>query len=214
MAYPSIYVPAIAVAHTLGLILLVYSLEKVFGLFSRLLRRVRRRRQRPEKVTSRRVTFEPKEQNGKVHKIEEAVEEEDDSSFHEGTSDDDVTEGAPSNHDWDSSADARARAGIVAEAEPHVLTPPWIRGCSCQVNQSIAMACHSICRALAKNPCCHDKQGTVVAVQLRKQLSDRGVSVTRGPASTTTAGHPATPMPGRMRRMGMPQLPLSGTVRC
>ncbi len=133
MANPSVYVPAIAVAHTLGLILLLYSLEKVFGIFSKLSRRLRRR-PKVEKVASKKVGFEPREENGStIHKIEE--EETDDAASITSSSSDDA-DTVRSNHDWDSSADARARAGIVAEAEPHVLTAPWIRGCTCQVTST------------------------------------------------------------------------------
>ena len=129
-ASPQVYVPAIAVAHTFGLILLLYSLEKVYGIFSKLGRRLRPRRQKAEKTASKKVILEPDEVNGTIHKIEEE-ETDDAASVASSSSQDDQTE--RSNHDWDSSAEARARAGIIAEAEPHVLTPPWIRGCSCEV---------------------------------------------------------------------------------
>ena len=132
MAHPSIYVPAIAVAHAFGLILLLYSLEKTFGLFSKLSRRFRRRRLKPEKSLSRKVVLEPKEEGRKMGSIEEEITD-DAASMDSDSSLDELPGRAPSNHDWDSSADARARAGIVAEPEPHVLNPPWIRGCSCQV---------------------------------------------------------------------------------
>lgn len=132
MAHPSVYVPAIAVGHAFGLILLLYSLEKTFGLFTKIFRRFRRRRLRPEKTPSRKVVLEPKEEGGKVGSIEEEVTD-DTASIGSDSSVDEVPGRVPSNHDWDSSADARARAGIVAEPEPHILNPPWVRGCSCQV---------------------------------------------------------------------------------
>lgn len=133
MAHPSVYVPAIAVAHAFGLILLLYSLEKSFGLFTKISRRFRRRRLKSEKTLSRKVILEPKEENGKVGSVEEEVTD-DAASIASDSSVDELPSRNPSNHDWDSSADARARAGIVAEPEPHVLNPPWVRGCSCQVH--------------------------------------------------------------------------------
>ena len=138
MIQPAVFVPPIAIAHVFGIILLVYSLEKVSGVFSKLGRRIRSRRKRiarqttapPTKVTSPDAEAN---QNGHLQDIVEEGEHDDCASFISEGSDEDDAEG---NHDWNSSADARQATSIVAESEPHVLTPAWIRGCQCIVRCS------------------------------------------------------------------------------
>ena len=47
---PTVFVPALAVAHLLGIIILVYSLEKVFGVVSKTRRRLRSRVHRDDHI--------------------------------------------------------------------------------------------------------------------------------------------------------------------
>jgi hypothetical protein len=145
MIEPAVFVPAIAVAHVLGVILLLYSVEKVSGVLSKLGRRLRARPKRTVSQATRQreasiaLGTTP---NGKIQNVDENVDAEYSTS---GCSADDDASQVPSNHDWDSSADARARTGIVNEREPHVLTAPWIRGCKCIVRlhtDYLRVGCH------------------------------------------------------------------------
>ena len=113
--HPAVFVPPIVVAHVLGFILLGYSLEKVFGVFSKLLRRIRpgyaRRRAQQHPLGS---LPQPK-----LHlEADEAPPE---------------AQPSCSDTDWDSSLEARARAGLIEAPQFQALCLPWVRGCDCEV---------------------------------------------------------------------------------
>lgn len=113
--HPAVFVPPIVVAHVLGFILLAYSLEKVFGLLSKPLRRIRpgiaRRRAPQNSLGSAPQPKLPLE-------ADEAPPE---------------TQPSCSDNDWDSSLEARARAGLIEAPQFRVLSQPWVRGCDCEV---------------------------------------------------------------------------------
>lgn len=113
--HPAVFVPPIVVAHVLGFVLLGYSLEKVFGAFSKLLRRIRpgiaRRRALQHSLGSVPQPKLPLE-------ADEAPPE---------------AEPSCSDTDWDSSLEARARAGLIEAPQFQVLSQPWVRGCDCEV---------------------------------------------------------------------------------
>ena len=119
---PAVFVPPLVVAHVLGLILLLYSLEKVSGVVSKTL--LRRRRALPLDVPDikcvKRARTPPNSEEGTL-----AGEEDASMSIHS------ALEGSPQHTDRDSSLEARAMTDTVKE--PFVLTAAWVRGCSCQV---------------------------------------------------------------------------------
>jgi hypothetical protein len=117
---PAVFVPPIAVAHVLGFLLLLYSLEKVSGVVSKTFRW--RRRSSPVDNPS------PKAQP----RTGSDDSPQDDLSTAQAPKDGEEPMGAPEepHGDWDSSLEARAM--MHTAAEPHMLTAPWVRGCACQ----------------------------------------------------------------------------------
>ena len=114
--HPAVFVPPIVVAHVLGLTLLGYSLEKVFGVFSKLFRRIR------PGLAGRRA-LQHSSDNVPQPKLPAVLEA------------DEAPPATPScsETDWDSSLEARARAGLIEAPQFRVLSQPWIRGCDCEV---------------------------------------------------------------------------------
>ena len=113
--HPAVFVPPIVVAHVLGFILLAYSLEKVFGLLSKPFRRIR------PGFARRRA---PHNSLGSVPQPKLPLE-----------ADEAPPEAQPScsDTDWDSSLEARARAGLIEAPQFRTLSQPWVRGCDCEV---------------------------------------------------------------------------------
>ena len=124
--HPAVFVPPIVVAHVLGFILLGYSLEKVFGVFSKLLRRIR-------PGFARRSALQHSLRSVPQPKLPSEADEA-------------PTEAQPScsDTDWDSSVEARARAGLIEAPQFRVLSQPWVRGCDCEV-----------CLTATLDTCCH-----------------------------------------------------------
>ena len=113
--HPQVFVPPLVVAHVLGFVLLGYSLEKVFGVFSKLIRAVR-----PSTLLRKAPEC------GLAHlqqpKLPLEANEAPPDGQHNGSS-----------TDWDSSLEARARTGLVQAPQFRVLSQPWVRGCHCEV---------------------------------------------------------------------------------
>ena len=113
--HPQVFVPPLVVAHVLGFVLLVYSLEKVFGVFSKLIRAVR---------PSTLLRKAPESGLGHVQQPKLPLEADEAPS--------DGQQNGPST-DWDSSLEARARTGLIQAPHFRVLSQPWVRGCHCEV---------------------------------------------------------------------------------
>ena len=113
--HPQVFVPPLVVAHVLGFILLGYSLEKVFGVFSKLIRAVR-----PSTLLRKAPG------SGLGHLQPPKLPLEADEAPPDGQQD------GPST-DWDSSLEARARTGLIEAPQFRVLSQPWVRGCDCEV---------------------------------------------------------------------------------
>ena len=124
--HPAVFVPPLVVAHVLGLILLGYSLEKVFGVFTKLLRRLR-------PGTFRHKTTDPALGNLPVPKLPLEAEE----------APPDAKAGC-SSPDWESSLEARALAGLTQAPQFRVLSQPWTRGCDCEVCPLCPMPSHTL----------------------------------------------------------------------
>lgn len=119
---PAVFVPPLVVAHVLGFILLLYSLEKVSGVVSKSL--LRRRRSLP---------IDPPEAKGVKRARASPVNEEGNIACNEDapSGNQSSLEGSVLHSDRDSSLEARSVTNTVKE--PLVLTAAWVRGCSCQV---------------------------------------------------------------------------------
>ena len=109
---PAVFVPPLVVAHVLGFILLLYSLEKVSGVISKTF--LRRRRSLPVDGTAvKRSRPLPASREGN-----------EDPSIN-------TLGGSPQHENQNGSSEARPMTDTVKE--PLVLTAAWVRGCSCQV---------------------------------------------------------------------------------
>ena len=114
--HPAVFVPPIVVAHVLGFALLAYSLEKVFGVFSKLLRRFR-------PGSARRRATEHTLGDLPQPKLPLEADEAPQS-----------TQPSCSGTDWDSSLEARAMTGLVAAPQFRAISQPWRRDCNCEVS--------------------------------------------------------------------------------
>ena len=120
---PAVFVPPLVVAHVLGFILLLYSLEKVSGVVSKAL--LRRRRSLPvdaPDVKGVKKYSSPANEESVIAGNEDAP-----------NSIPGALEASPQPRDWDSSLETRVMTHTGKE--PLVLNAAWVRGCSCQVQQ-------------------------------------------------------------------------------
>ncbi len=108
---PTVFVPALAVAHLLGIILLLYSLEKVFGVVSKTRRRLRSRVHRDDHIDL--------EESDHAERGSRPTAEEFNAYFSE---------------QLDLMCSSKAfQGGIAVQSQPvGRLTDAWIRGCSCR----------------------------------------------------------------------------------
>ena len=105
--------PALIVAHVLGLILLLYSLEKTFGVVSNTRRRFRIRSHRGVAADLCETDGSDK---GRRTEDEEAPFESPSSEYSIGSS--------------------QGKAALQDEPAVCAVSEPWIRGCSCQVRHA------------------------------------------------------------------------------
>lgn len=112
--HPAVFVPPLVVAHILGLVLLGYSLEKVFGVFSKLLRYLR-----PKNL----LHIKPDRALGNLPAPKLPAEADGAPPVEAGCSD----------TDWDSSLEARTRVGLTEAPQFRAVSLPWTRGCDCEV---------------------------------------------------------------------------------
>jgi hypothetical protein len=124
--HPAVFVPPLVVAHLLGLVLLGYSLEKVFGVFSKLLRRLRPGSLR-HKATGQAL--------GNLPALRQNLEAE------EARSD---AKAGCFDADWESSLEARSLAGLTKAPQFRVVSQPWTRGCDCEVCLLCPVASHIV----------------------------------------------------------------------
>ena len=108
---PAVFVPALAVAHLLGIILLLYSLEKVFGVVSKTRRRLRSRVHRDDHIDL--------EESDHAERGSRPTAEEFNAYFSE---------------QLDLMRSSKVfQGGIAVQSQPvGRLTDAWIRGCSCR----------------------------------------------------------------------------------
>ena len=135
---PAVFVPPIVVAHVLGFVLLLYSIEKVSGVISKTV--LRRRRSSPVESPTRKALPRSALDSNRPIGVSAAGQEED------------VGQGAQEHRDWDSSLEARAMTHAAPDM-PHMLTAPWVRGCACQVRRLHAPS-WPVCQGCAGTASC------------------------------------------------------------
>ena len=108
---PTVFVPALAVAHLLGAILLLYSLEKVFGLVSKTRRRLRSRVHRDDQVDL--------EESARACRDSRLTED----AFHVSIPNQYSTKCSSTSFQGDITVEQSQPVGILKDA--------WVRGCSC-----------------------------------------------------------------------------------
>ena len=125
---PAVFVPPIVVAHLLGFILLLYSVEKVSGIISKTF--LRRRRPVEAPVVQQRPG--PSKING--HPTANSTATGTDTEAEAAYFDTQSSMEEPAQHrDWDSSQEARAMTHLANAGDSQQLTAAWVRGCTCQV---------------------------------------------------------------------------------
>lgn len=116
---PAVFVPALAVGHFFGVLLLIYGLEKVYGV----IRKARRRFS--SRITSRSSQDQVADQVARLPRFP-------------AKNDRDETKSTPctSEGSFDSAQGKAAAVSVQCEQPVRPLSDPWIRGCSCQVKST------------------------------------------------------------------------------